>query len=330
MQYQIREHGQTPLIISVLKRDKTCIQLLIKKGCDLDFADLRGRTPLYHAITTKKLEIVKMLVEAGCDINKPSKEPWDFPPIAAALHGHFDMVEYLLSAGAWKYLHHVKKKTFLRISNLIEAGFIGNCRFKRSYSRVRAEMPAVLAHYFKIGRDSEKIILAEIGSNGVSNEVETSSKFSQHILLHGAGDIFTVDHAIKHVRLIEQDPPRWLIPLLVRSFSCRQMRIFKLHISDQTASKNFSKALELHSSNPRKLQTLVIQAIRRVMDYTQVHRKADTLDIPKVLIDRIKCRDILDCHESLSYNENQVNVPRRWYDDDQLVPLHLSKRLCQC
>ncbi|XP_063689954.1 ankyrin repeat and SAM domain-containing protein 6-like isoform X2 [Bolinopsis microptera] len=61
---------------------------------------LMGGTPLMFASVMGQTEIVKWLLEVGCDINAQDENNKWTALMQAVFHGHYRVVEYLLSAGA--------------------------------------------------------------------------------------------------------------------------------------------------------------------------------------------------------------------------------------
>ena len=122
--------GNTALVIAVQRKDKCCVEALIKAGADpnimnessltaltlairngfdftdeliragadVDLADKSGNTPIICAAFYGQIGMVKKLIESGCDVNHCGSE---FTAVmAAAIKGHTDCVKKLIRAGA--------------------------------------------------------------------------------------------------------------------------------------------------------------------------------------------------------------------------------------
>jgi ankyrin repeat protein len=80
--------GLTPLMYSVRENCKSCVDLLVKSGADLDLPDPDGVSPLLLAVLNANWDIAKRLIEAGADVNQ-----WDMfgqAPLFAAVSGRND------------------------------------------------------------------------------------------------------------------------------------------------------------------------------------------------------------------------------------------------
>lgn len=93
---------------------KEILQMLIKKGIDVNAIDKRGDTPLHCAARNGQVEIVALLLEKNANINARSKT--GHSPISQAIrNGHLSIVKILskngaytdnvLSSGRWTALH---------------------------------------------------------------------------------------------------------------------------------------------------------------------------------------------------------------------------------
>jgi len=62
------EHGKTPLHIVCEKNFPTVIDILLKRGANIEAADKDGKTALYMAVLNGEIP-VHMLICAKCDLN---------------------------------------------------------------------------------------------------------------------------------------------------------------------------------------------------------------------------------------------------------------------
>ncbi|XP_066489188.1 protein phosphatase 1 regulatory subunit 12A isoform X5 [Tiliqua scincoides] len=72
---------------------------LLRRGADVNCANVDGLTALHQACIDDNVDMVKFLVENGASINQPDNEGW-IPLHAAASCGYLDIAEYLISQGA--------------------------------------------------------------------------------------------------------------------------------------------------------------------------------------------------------------------------------------
>ena len=88
---------------AVKEKDLETIELLIKKGVDVNSKDKSGKTPLYWAAEYGRTNVVKLLLKAGADVNATvSDGPLKgYTPLhEAAYLGHKDTVKVLIKAEA--------------------------------------------------------------------------------------------------------------------------------------------------------------------------------------------------------------------------------------
>lgn len=94
--YERDENGRTVLHYAV---DAKTVRILVKKGANVNAADVEGYTALHLAVTEKRLEIVRELIKLGGNVN--AKE---YGNKCTALHlacmgGKVEIVKELVKAG---------------------------------------------------------------------------------------------------------------------------------------------------------------------------------------------------------------------------------------
>ncbi|MEQ8224198.1 MAG: ankyrin repeat domain-containing protein, partial [Candidatus Eremiobacterota bacterium] len=91
----------TPLTVAVYCQNIKACKLLIDKGADVNLAQDGGMTPLDLAACYGLKDIAELLIEHGADINmKDNKIGWS-SLMGAVFYRQYDMVEYLISKGAY-------------------------------------------------------------------------------------------------------------------------------------------------------------------------------------------------------------------------------------
>ena len=91
----------TPLMHAVFTGKEQCVNDLLQAGADVNETDTKGNTALMYAVKDRKCNVncVKYLLEARADVNKESNK--GIRAICeAALHGHDEALELLISSGA--------------------------------------------------------------------------------------------------------------------------------------------------------------------------------------------------------------------------------------
>lgn len=90
------------IVESIRSEDCGAIERLLHENPEqmVAFTPIGGQTWLGYAAQLGKLEAVKTLVKLGLDMNKGDKHDGDSPIGSAAANDHYDVVEYLLRAGA--------------------------------------------------------------------------------------------------------------------------------------------------------------------------------------------------------------------------------------
>ena len=90
---------------------KEIIEILIKRGIDVNCQDAMGNTPLICASSFGHKEIIEILIKIGADLNIKSYNGHTALSIAC-LYGYKNIVKFLINSGAiinLESLNHVKK-----------------------------------------------------------------------------------------------------------------------------------------------------------------------------------------------------------------------------
>ncbi|NOU21978.1 MAG: hypothetical protein HOO93_09335 [Methyloglobulus sp.] len=94
------EEVDTPLHAAIDKQDIQLINVLIKKGADINQkAGLGNISPLSLAVGSDNLELVKLFVENGANVNSSDDSGWT-PLIVALENSHFEVAKFLIDHGA--------------------------------------------------------------------------------------------------------------------------------------------------------------------------------------------------------------------------------------
>lgn len=95
----------TPLRIAATAGHGSCVDLLIRKGAEVDLVDVKGQTALYMAVVNGHLESTRLLLEAGADPNG-SRHHCSTPVHHTVRVGRADLLQELLRYGADVDVNH--------------------------------------------------------------------------------------------------------------------------------------------------------------------------------------------------------------------------------
>ena len=76
------------------------IELLIKKGADVNAKDGSWSTPLHSAVKGNNFEVVKLLISKGANVNAMTRHWYTTPLGYAVTQDNFEIVEFLVSNSA--------------------------------------------------------------------------------------------------------------------------------------------------------------------------------------------------------------------------------------
>ncbi|MBF0366922.1 MAG: ankyrin repeat domain-containing protein [Oligoflexia bacterium] len=120
-------HKNTPLIVSIIKKQQPIIELLIGCGCDVNLQDAKDRTPLMFAASLGMVDVIKLILFNGGNINA-SDEQGRSALIYAIKTQEVAAVSTLLALNAsvnsvdcdgWTPLFHAVSSGNLEIVNLL-------------------------------------------------------------------------------------------------------------------------------------------------------------------------------------------------------------------
>ncbi|KAJ5701244.1 Mg2+ transporter protein CorA-like/Zinc transport protein ZntB [Penicillium malachiteum] len=123
---------QTPIMLAATNEHFSVVQFFLEKGADISKRDDDSRDVLHIAITKGHLETVKTIVErqVGSDqisyLETPGPDK-KTPIMTAALHGHFEVFQYLVSKGADMTKLDMVERTLLHLA--AEGGDLGIVKF---------------------------------------------------------------------------------------------------------------------------------------------------------------------------------------------------------
>ena len=133
----------TPLNAAVWKGYLSVVILLVERGADLEFRDVRGRTPLHLASAFGHAKIVSFLIERGADpfaqtLNLDGDD-WQTPLHLASMYGRDEIVRILVDLHA--NVNHrdkvgrtslhcalMNRHNFSTVKLLLDLGAAANCR----------------------------------------------------------------------------------------------------------------------------------------------------------------------------------------------------------
>src|SRR5262249_19088677 len=88
-----------PLADAAEKKDRAKIDALLKKGADVNAAQIDGMTALHWAVYHDDLQAATLLLKAGANVKAANR--YDVTPLSlGCTNGNTDLVELLLKAGA--------------------------------------------------------------------------------------------------------------------------------------------------------------------------------------------------------------------------------------
>ncbi|KAJ5618721.1 Mg2+ transporter protein CorA-like/Zinc transport protein ZntB [Penicillium herquei] len=123
---------QTPIMLAAINEHFDVVQFFLEKGADISKRDDDSRDVLHIALTKGNLDTVRTIVErqVGSDQTSHLETPGPDGKTAimtAALHGHFEVFQYLVSKGADMTKLDTMERTLLHLA--AEGGDLGIVKF---------------------------------------------------------------------------------------------------------------------------------------------------------------------------------------------------------
>ncbi|KAF5300066.1 hypothetical protein FQA39_LY11258 [Lamprigera yunnana] len=113
---ETESNHDTALTLACAGGHEELVELLIKRGADIEHRDKKGFTPLILAATAGHEKIVEILLNNGADIEAQSERTKDTPLSLACSGGRYEVVELLLNRGANKEHRNVSDYTPLSLA----------------------------------------------------------------------------------------------------------------------------------------------------------------------------------------------------------------------
>jgi len=150
-------------------RETDYLRLALENGVSPDSPFGTGRfkeTLLFRAIMFSNLENVRVLVEAGANVNYQNPGNGETPVIQAYEVCNYDMVNYLLSAGADPKVKDISGYDLAKMIKLF--GFTGGSKKDRQYYLMMLEKLGIREdEVWKLGQPRESFFIPQKFENGV-------------------------------------------------------------------------------------------------------------------------------------------------------------------
>ena len=101
--------GESALHKAAKRGHLELVDLLVKKGCNVDAADKDGKTALHKAAERGHLELVDLLVEKGCNVDAADKDGKTVLHLSVE-NCHFGIIEYLFEKSHFSVIELLVKK----------------------------------------------------------------------------------------------------------------------------------------------------------------------------------------------------------------------------
>lgn len=97
---EVDQDGYSPLVLSLCTQNEDLIQILIKRGANVNKkCTVRGTLPLFVAIRVNNLELVELLLSSGAKLDATDNEKWTALHVAC-FHHREQMIGFLIRKGA--------------------------------------------------------------------------------------------------------------------------------------------------------------------------------------------------------------------------------------
>ncbi|KTD50224.1 Ankyrin-repeat containing protein, substrate of the Dot/Icm secretion system [Legionella quinlivanii] len=155
--------GRSALLWAVIKKQATCMRLLLKAGSDVNFQDDMGETAAHYAVRLKRKDLLEICIREGADLSVRDKKHMTVLHHASRL-GLDDIVAFLITSGASVDVMNKQRNTPLHLAlqgrnktevirHLVDAG--ANPRIRNHSGRKACDNP-VFIQFMKTQNSKEK------------------------------------------------------------------------------------------------------------------------------------------------------------------------------
>eukprot|EP00937_MAST-01D_sp_MAST-1D-sp2_P002531 g2531.t1 len=125
-----------PLLTATESEDEQAVGILVRAGCNVNAANLRGLTALAVAVRRGNGTLVKLFLGAGADVNTCNSETGT-PLIVAAQEGRADLLMMLLAAGSTDVVYNPSPDSPLGGRTALDFALQGGGDKKQQHSMVQ-------------------------------------------------------------------------------------------------------------------------------------------------------------------------------------------------
>nr|XP_029730251.1 uncharacterized protein LOC115267411 [Aedes albopictus] len=111
------DDGKASLHLAVIHGHRNLVQLLLRRGVDINVRSTDGWSALHYAVQHKRVAISKLLIDKGIDVNARDKHKWNALHIACD-NGDADLANMLKQKGAQLDAKTIEDKTALDLAAL--------------------------------------------------------------------------------------------------------------------------------------------------------------------------------------------------------------------
>ncbi|XP_031335923.1 ankyrin repeat domain-containing protein 17-like isoform X2 [Photinus pyralis] len=129
---ETESNHDTALTLACAGGHEELVELLIKRGADIEHRDKKGFTPLILAATAGHEKVVETLLNNGADMEAQSERTKDTPLSLACSGGRYEVVELLLNRGANREHRNVSDYTPLSLA--ASGGYVNIIKLLLSHS----------------------------------------------------------------------------------------------------------------------------------------------------------------------------------------------------